>query len=49
VARELHIHPHTVRYRIGQLREAFGPALDDPDQRARLLLALNWGPPPASS
>lgn len=46
VAQELHIHPQTVRYRLDQLREAFGDALDDPAQRAQLFLALVWGPPP---
>ena len=46
VAEELHIHPQTVRYRLDQLREAFGDALDDPDQRAQLFLALVWGAPP---
>ncbi|MBO0851599.1 MAG: helix-turn-helix domain-containing protein, partial [Pseudonocardia sp.] len=30
MAGELHVHPQTVRYRMGQLRELFGPALDDP-------------------
>ncbi|WP_163505763.1 PucR family transcriptional regulator [Fodinicola acaciae] len=45
VAAELHIHPHTVRYRLGQLRELFGDALDDPGMRASLTLALAWGPP----
>ncbi|HET9258225.1 MAG TPA: helix-turn-helix domain-containing protein [Pseudonocardiaceae bacterium] len=44
VAEELHVHPQTVRYRLGQLRELFGPALDDPGTRAALLLALAWGP-----
>ena len=47
VAADLHIHPQTVRYRLKQLRELFGPALDDPDARARLTLALAWGPPRA--
>jgi hypothetical protein len=49
VAAELHIHPQTVRYRLTQLHELFGPALDDPATRARLTLALAWGPtdPPA--
>jgi sugar diacid utilization regulator len=46
VATDLHIHPQTVRYRLKQLREFFGPALDtDPDTRLRLTLALAWGPP----
>jgi hypothetical protein len=39
-ARELGIHPQTVRYRLGQLREAFGPALDDAQARFELALAL---------
>jgi PucR-like helix-turn-helix protein len=42
-AAELHIHPQTVRYRMSQLHEAFGPALDDPGTRSRLTLALAWG------
>lgn len=44
VARELHIHPQTVRYRVGQLREHFGDQLVSPRDRARLFLALAWGP-----
>ncbi len=40
VARALHVHPQTVRYRLTQLREAFGPALDDPDGRFALALAV---------
>jgi PucR C-terminal helix-turn-helix domain len=43
VAEELHVHPQTVRYRIDQLRKAFGAGLDDPRSRMRLLLALGWG------
>ncbi|MGI9000912.1 MAG: PucR family transcriptional regulator [Pseudonocardia sp.] len=43
IAGELQIHPQTVRYRLGQLRELFGPALEDPSARATLLLALGWG------
>jgi len=42
VARELHIHPQTVRYRLGQLRALFGPALDEPATRLPLTLALCW-------
>jgi hypothetical protein len=45
MAEELHVHPQTVRYRMAQLRELFGSALDDPSARATLLLALAWGPP----
>jgi hypothetical protein len=44
VADELHVHPQTVRYRLTQLREVFGAALEDPAARAALLLALAWGP-----
>ena len=44
VADELHVHPQTVRYRLGRLRELFGSALDEPATRAALLLALAWGP-----
>ena len=33
VAQRLGIHPQTARYRIGRLRELFGGALDDPDER----------------
>jgi DNA-binding PucR family transcriptional regulator len=40
MARELHVHPQTVRYRLAQLRELFGERLDDPDARFELALAL---------
>jgi DNA-binding PucR family transcriptional regulator len=40
VADQLHVHPQTVRYRLGQLRELFGEALDEPEQRFALMLAL---------
>jgi DNA-binding PucR family transcriptional regulator len=43
VAADLHIHPQTVRYRMTQLHDLFGPALDDPANRTRLTLALAWG------
>ena len=39
-AEELHLHPQTVRYRLGRLRQLFGPALDDPDARFELELVL---------
>ena len=42
VAAELHVHPQTVRYRMAQLHDLLGPVLDDPDGRARLMLALAW-------
>lgn len=40
VAEVLHVHPQTVRYRVRQLRELFGPDLDDPDVRFELELVL---------
>jgi hypothetical protein len=40
VADALHVHPQTVRYRLGRLRELFGERLDDPDGRFELELAL---------
>ena len=39
-ARALGVHPQTVRYRLAQLRETFGAALDDADGRFELALAL---------
>jgi hypothetical protein len=45
VAAELHVHPQTVRYRMAQLHELFGDALDDPAGRARLMLAMAWQRP----
>ncbi len=44
VAQALDIHPQTVRYRLTQLREAFGDSLDDPDRRFALGLALRIAP-----
>jgi len=40
MAADLHLHPQTARYRIARLREHFGDALDDPDARLELELAL---------
>ncbi|MCE0764521.1 helix-turn-helix domain-containing protein [Pseudonocardia kujensis] len=40
VAEELHVHPQTVRYRLGRLRELLD--LDTPRHRAALLLAVGW-------
>jgi DNA-binding PucR family transcriptional regulator len=40
VARRLEVHPQTARYRIARLRDLFGDALDDPDERFWLALAL---------
>jgi hypothetical protein len=39
-ARALHVHPQTVRQRLGALRAAFGGALDDPLARLEVAVAL---------
>jgi hypothetical protein len=43
-AEDLHVHPQTIRYRLGRLRELFGAAVDDPAQRLGLLVALELRP-----
>jgi DNA-binding PucR family transcriptional regulator len=43
VAERLGIHPQTARYRVGRLRDLFGDALDDPDARFWLEVALRVG------
>ena len=40
IAAELFVHPQTVRYRMGQLREAYGDRLDDPATVLALTVAL---------
>ncbi len=40
IATALYIHPQTVRYRMGQLRELFGDRLEDPDWVRDLTIAL---------
>ncbi|WNV75637.1 CdaR family transcriptional regulator [Geodermatophilus sp. DSM 44513] len=40
VAAELFVHPQTVRYRMGQLRELYGTRLEDPRSVLELTLAL---------
>ena len=40
VATGLHVHPQTVRYRMGQVRELFGDSLTDPEVVRELVLAL---------
>jgi hypothetical protein len=40
IAENLYVHPQTVRYRLRRLRELFGDALDDPDARFELEIAL---------
>lgn len=41
VADELFVHPQTVRYRMGQLRERYGDSLNDPATVLALVLALS--------
>ncbi|MGA7436379.1 MAG: helix-turn-helix domain-containing protein [Solirubrobacterales bacterium] len=40
MARVLHIHPQTARYRVARLRELFGEKLDDPESRFEIELSL---------
>jgi PucR-like helix-turn-helix protein len=40
VATDLHVHRQTVRYRLSRLRELLGAALEDPDARFEIELAL---------
>ncbi|MCW2815675.1 MAG: hypothetical protein JWN84_3130 [Nocardioides sp.] len=46
VAAALFVHPQTVRYRMGQVREVYGDRLDDPEVVLALVLALSAPPPP---
>ena len=47
VARELVVHPQTVRYRMTQIRARYGDRLSDPRTVRDLVLALGTPPPPA--
>ncbi len=54
VAAALHVHPQTVRYRMGQIRDLYGHRLDDPQTVLALTIALatthpTHHPPPTSS
>jgi len=40
MSRALGLHAQTARYRLSRLRELLGDALDDPDARFELELAL---------
>ena len=40
VAAALFVHPQTVRYRMGQLRDLYGDRLDDPETVLALTIAL---------
>jgi sugar diacid utilization regulator len=42
MARALHVHPQTARYRIARLRELLGGQLDDPAARFELEAALRY-------
>ena len=44
IAAELFVHPQTVRYRMGQLRELYGKRLDDPAHVLELTIALGIPP-----
>jgi DNA-binding PucR family transcriptional regulator len=46
VAAALHVHPQTVRYRMGQIRDLYGARLDDPTTVLALTIALATPPPP---
>ncbi len=43
------MHPQTVRYRMGQLRELYGDRLEDPDSVLELTIALGAAQPNRSS
>jgi hypothetical protein len=43
IAAELGVHPQTVRYRMARLRDLMGEALEDPEQRFALEMALRGG------
>jgi hypothetical protein len=45
VAADLFVHAQTVRYRMGQLREVFGEALEDPRSVLELTIALGLPSP----
>jgi DNA-binding PucR family transcriptional regulator len=45
IAAELFVHPQTVRYRMGQLRERYGTRLDDPRTVLELTIALGIDAP----
>jgi hypothetical protein len=45
VAAELFVHPQTVRYRMGQLRELYGKRLEDARTVLELTIALGGTPP----
>lgn len=48
VAEALFVHPQTVRYRMGQLREVYGDRLEHPDTVLALTIALGADQPASS-
>ena len=44
IAAELHVHPQTVRYRMGRIRERYGDRLQDPRWVLALTVALGLPP-----
>jgi len=40
IAADLFVHPQTVRYRMGQIREVYGDRLNDPREVLKLVVAL---------
>ncbi len=40
VAKHLHVHPNTVRYRVRRIEKLMSTSLDDPDVRLVLALGL---------
>jgi len=44
IAADLFVHPQTVRYRMGQLREIYGSRLEDPTTVLELTIALGTSP-----
>jgi DNA-binding PucR family transcriptional regulator len=44
IAAELFVHPQTVRYRMGQLRDRYGKRLEDPHTVLELTIALGLSP-----
>lgn len=49
MARAMHVHPQTARYRLARLRELLGDELDDPEARFELELALRGRRAPAAA
>ncbi|WP_308123409.1 PucR family transcriptional regulator [Modestobacter marinus] len=49
IAAALFVHPQTVRYRMGQLRDLYGDRLDDPQTVLALTLALGSRPDPEAA